>query len=324
MSPLDLARAGLPGRPDPVLPAMDVDLLRALVAVIDCGGFTAAADRLNLTQSAVSMQLRRLEDRLGRKLVDRERRGVRPTADGEVLIGYARRILALNDEAVLRLLDTGARGRVRIGAPDDYASIFLPPIIARFAAANPRVEIEVRCALSPDLEAEMDQGAHDLILVTRREGHGGGTLIRREQLVWAAAPDHRPETMTPLPLALFPDGCAFRPHALQALDRAGRPWRVALTSGSLAGIQSAVANGLAITALARSTVPAGWRLLGAAEGFPPLPAVEIALKSAGQPSEPVRVLLRHLLDTLSVPDPTPDGPTAVRPDPRSAAQPAAG
>ena len=105
---LALARAGLPGRPDPVLPALEIDLLRALVAVIDQGGFTAAAERLNLTQSAVSMQLKRLEDRLDRRLVERDRRGVRPTADGEVLIGYARRMLALNDEAVLRLLDAGA------------------------------------------------------------------------------------------------------------------------------------------------------------------------------------------------------------------------
>ncbi|WP_372072026.1 LysR substrate-binding domain-containing protein [Tistrella mobilis] len=317
---LALARAGLPGRPDPVLPALDIDLLRALVAVIDQGGFTAAAERLNLTQSAVSMQLKRLEDRLDRRLVERDRRGVRPTADGEVLIGYARRMLALNDEAVLRLLDAGARGRVRIGAPDDYASVFLPPIIARFAAANPRVEIEVRCALSRELEAELAQGGHDLILVTRRDGHGGGSLVRREPLVWAAAADHRPETAETVPLALFPEGCAFRPHALSALDRAQKPWRVALTSGSLSGIQSAVASGLALTALARSTVPPDWRILGPEDGFPTLPTVDIALKTAERPSEPVRLMVRHLLDALGAPTIVPPVPIArpmTLPDPVS-------
>ncbi|HXH04533.1 MAG TPA: LysR substrate-binding domain-containing protein [Candidatus Competibacteraceae bacterium] len=277
---------------------LDIDLLRALVAVVDSGGFTTAAQRLHRTQSAVSMQLRKLEETVGRRLLERGRNGVVATADGELLLGYARQLLSLHDQALATLRADPAVGRVRLGIPDDYAHVFLPEAVARFTACYPRVEVRVDCALSRALEKRLQAGEFDLIVVTRRPGDSSGTTLRREPLVWAAAPGHRPELSDPLPLAMFPEDCAFRPYLLTTLERAGRPWRTAFTSSSLTGVLSAVTCGLALTCLARSTVPSGWRILGPAEGLPPLPAVEIALHMAEPASPAVRALARHLLATL--------------------------
>jgi DNA-binding transcriptional LysR family regulator len=245
------------------------------------------------------MQVKALEDSLGRRLLVRARGGVAPTREGEAVLAYARRLLALNDEALAALSGEALRGAVRLGTPDDYAAVFLPGVVARFAASHPQVQVEIQCALSTDLVRRLKDGALDLALVTREPGRPGGVLVRRERLVWAAAAGHRPELMDPLPLALFPDGCLFRPTALGALDAARRRWRIAYTSGSLAGIHSAVASGLAITCLAAATVPAGLRLLGRADGLPALPAVEIALRRAERPSPAAAALADHLLEALA-------------------------
>jgi DNA-binding transcriptional LysR family regulator len=278
---------------------LNLEQLRAFVAVVDERGFTAAAPRVNRTQSAVSMQVKALEDSLGRRLLVRGRGGVAPTPEGEAVLGYARRLLALNDEAVAALSGEALRGAVRLGTPDDYAAVFLPGVVARFAASHPQVEVEIQCALSTDLMQRLEAGALDLALVTREPGRPGGTLVRRERLVWAAAAGYRPELRDPLPLALFPEGCLFRPAALDALDAARQRWRIAYTSGSLAGIHSAVAAGLAVTCLAAATVPAGLRLLGRADGMPALPTVEIALRRAARMTPAAAALAHHLVEALS-------------------------
>lgn len=278
---------------------LDIDLLRALVAVVDADGFTAAADTLARTQSAISMQIRRLESTVGCQLLSRSKRGVMPTVEGEHLLGHARRILAAHDEAVQSLTGTNARGRVSIGTPDDYAGTFLTAALARFAAAHPGVELEIHCDLTPRLRRAQAAGELQLVLGTRQPGETEGDLLRREPMVWAAAPDHRPELRDPLPIATFLDGCIFRPLTERALAASGRAWRVAYSSSSLAGIQSAVEGGLALTALVRSTVPAGWRLLGLAEGLAPLPPVEIALFRSSPLPRAARLLADHLQATLA-------------------------
>jgi len=283
-------------------PTLDLDCLRALVAVVEEGGFTAAAARLNRTQSAVSMQIRRLEDQLGQRLLARDRKPVGATPVGSDLLGYARRMLALNDDAMASLAATGLAGRLRLGTPDDYALTLLPPLIARFAASHPRVEIEIVCGMSNDLEHRVQTGRLDIALLTRRPGSPPGDLLRREQLVWVAAADHRPEWLDPLPLALFPEDCTFRPLTTAALDRAGRAWRVAYTAASITGVLSAVASGLAITPLAAATVPPGYRRLGPAEGLPPLPVIEIALRRAEGAGPAARLLADQLLDSLRATD----------------------
>ncbi len=283
-------------------PTLDLECLRALVAVVEEGGFTAAALRLNRTQSAVSMQIRRLEDQLGQRLLARDRKPVAATPVGTDLLGYARRMLALNDDAMSSLTGSGIAGKLRLGTPDDYALTLLPPLIARFAASHPRVEIEIVCGMSNDLEQQVQAGRLDLAMLTRRPGSPPGDLLRREQLVWVAAMDHRPEWLDPIPLALFPEDCIFRPLTTGALDDAGRAWRVAYTASSIAGVLSAVSSGLAITPLAAATVPPGYRRLGPADGLPTLPVIEIALRRAPGASAAARLLADQLLGSLRAAD----------------------
>ncbi len=278
---------------------LDLDQLRGLAAVIDHGGFTAAARHLGRTQSGLSMQIARLEETAGHRLLRRGRAGVSPTPEGERLLGYARRMLSLHDEAVQALKPSQVAGRVRLGVPDDYASVFLPPIVARFAAEFPRVEVEIVCMLSYALNREMDRNRLDLALITQRPDEDLGRVVRREPLRWIAAPDHRPETLDPLPLALFPTGCVFRDYGLKALDTRDRRWRLAYTSASIAGLVSAVSCGLAVTLLVDSTAPAGWRRLGPGDGFPVLPEIRIALRQSATLSVAARRLAAVLTDELA-------------------------
>ncbi|WP_052711576.1 LysR substrate-binding domain-containing protein [Elstera litoralis] len=182
--------------------------------------------------------------------------------------------------------------------PDDYEGPFVTPLIAAFTRAQPRVNLEVHCACSQVLRARLAIDQLDLVLCTRLPGAEEGQLVRREPLQWIGAMDHRLESQRPLPLALFTEDCAFRPHALGALQAAGIPMRNAYTGSSFAGILSAVSAGLAITVLARGTVPPGFRLLGADEGLPPLPETDIALYQRENLSPGARLFARHILAGL--------------------------
>lgn len=289
---------------------LDTDLLRAFVAVADSASFTRAGERLGRTQAAVSQQVRRLEDTVGKRVFERDTHGVRMTRDGEVLLAYARRMLTLNDEVMALMHRSPTVASVRIGTPDDYATMLLPEVLARFNAAYPEVMVEVICDNSPDLVAEIDKGRYDLALVTRKAGETGGELVRREPVSWVAppqepvspsgAPGHRPvESLDPLPLALFPKGCVVRDLAVAALDRMGRDWRIAFTSKSVVAVHGAVMGGLGVTAMEFCTVPPGLRRIGAAEGFPELPDIDIALHRArGTAPKPVRLLADAIHDLV--------------------------
>lgn len=267
---------------------LDPDLLRTFVAIVDAGGFTQAAKQVHRTQSAVSMQVRRLEETLDRVLFQRDGRGVQLAPDGEALLGYARRLLKLHDEAVAALTRPDLSGRVRIGTPDDYVDRFLPDILARFARAFPRVQVEVLCETSANLRPLLAEDRLDLAVITAGCGPGGetGEVLRREPVVWATADRHLAHEHEPLPLALFQAGCVFRDWALASLDGIGRPYRIAYTSASFSSILAAVKAGLAVTALCRSVLPAGVRPLGVEEGFPPLPPTAITLQR-GRPGSAV-------------------------------------
>ena len=257
---------------------LNSDALATLIAVVDCGGFTAAAESVGKTQAAVSIIIQRLEERVGKRLLDRSRRGVALTGAGEILISYARRIRALEDEALSAVSGDEASGRVRLGMPDDYLDVFGTPVVDRFAAAHPKVQVEILGQFSHQLEILVERGEIDIAIITRGPAAVRGELLRCEPQVWCAAGgDRRPEQQPVLPLALFPEGCRARPHILKALDRAGRPWRIVYTSTHLLGVQSAVAGGLSVTVLPAAAVPKGWRRLGPSDGLPPLPPLEIAL-----------------------------------------------
>lgn len=226
---------------------LDLAILRTLAAAAHLGGFGRAADRVGRTQSAVSLQLRRLEAQLGRKLFMKSGRGLVPTEAGEVLLAYAGRLLALNDEALEAVRGQGLSGRVRVGVPQDIADTILPDALARFARAHPGVLLEGRVERQDTLTRLLREGAIDLALMFTDERPPEGQDLGEVALTWVAAPDWRLPVGQPVPLALLDPPCLFRKPALASLDAAGLPWRLVFGSPSLGGLWPSVRAGLAIT-----------------------------------------------------------------------------
>jgi len=283
------------------LPPFDLDLLRTFVAIVDNGGFTRAAERVGRTQSTVSLQIKKLEDGLGRRVFEREPgRDLLLTPDGEVLLTYARQMLRLGDEARARLMEPDAEGRVRLGTPEDFATAHLPDVIARFARAHPRVALEVNCDFTVNLLDAFSKGHYDLVLFKREpQGPGGGVGVWRELLVWAASPRLLLAEGGALPLVLAPVPDVYRKRALASLDAVGRSWRIVYTSPSLNGLLAAVKAGLGVTVLPREMVPPGFMLLGAEQGLPPLPDAEIVLyRAPGALSRAAELLAEHIVHSL--------------------------
>lgn len=279
----------------PHYPSIDTELLRSFVAIADHGGFTRAAEAVNRTQSAVSMQMKRLEeDVLQRPLFERSGRQVRLTAEGQVLLGYARRILKLHGEVITTLRQPHMVGAVRIGTPDDYVMRFLPGILARFAQAYPLVQVEVHCEPSGQLLGRKDL---DLTIVTREPGTEIGQLLRQERFVWAEAAGFDLHQQRPIPLAMFNSGCFCRAWVCNALEAAEIDYRIAYTSPSLSAIMALVGAGLAVTAQLQSLIPTDLRILGEAEGLPPLPLSSIVLLRNAQTQSPVtEALAEYIVD----------------------------
>lgn len=282
------------------LPDLDIDALRAFVTVAETGGFTAAADRLGRTQSAISVKIKKLEDVLGRRVFDRTSRSLAITQDGELLLGYARRLLDLNDETVRRFAEPAAEGELRLGVADYFLSDHLPRVLSQFAKIYPRLRIEVRVGLCGELVAGLESGDLDLVISRRDAGETRGRAIWREPLRWVAAPTLDLPADAPLPFCALPAPCVFRNRGLAALGEAGRAWRVVYTSTSVMGVQAAVRAGLGIAVLSESTVPEGVRRLGTEDGLPDLGEVEMAI--FGETSRNRRLaepLVGFILDSLS-------------------------
>lgn len=255
---------------------LDHDLLKAFVSVVDAGGFTRAGERVHRTQSTVSQQIRRLEDQLGQQLLVRKGRAVSLTAEGEVLLGYARRILALNAEAQTALSAARPAPVVRLGIPDDFAVAALTGVVSDFARARPGVRLSVQCGLSSMLSAALARGDLDIALLKREPGSGPAFRVWPESLVWAAGAD-LPAPDDPVPLVAFRHGCLYRARAVHALEQAGRAWRIAYESSDLLGIQAALNGGLGVSLLSRRAVGDPLRVLGPSPVWPPIAPTELAL-----------------------------------------------
>jgi len=293
------------------LPVLDPELLQAFVAVAEHRSFTRAAATLNRTQSAVSMQIKRLEQRLGVALFERTKANVALSAAGEGLLGYARRILSLNDEAVTRLRKQKIEGVVRLGLMEDYGTHVVPPLLASFMADNPLIHVEMETGLTAFMPARLGE-AYDLVIAMHAKGRGEGELLRDEQPVWAASAAHSFERQAPLPLALYPQGCLFRKWAIDALDAARRPWHLAFVSHSLAAVESVASQGLAVTVVKAGTFPPRLRLLSERDGMPPLPAADIRLHRAATLSPAAKLLADHLRTAIrrEITKPVRDGTVA--------------
>ncbi len=278
---------------------LDLNLLQTLVTIADTGTVTAAAQRLAYTQSTVSMQLHRLEALLEVSLHEREGRRIRFTAEGERLLGYARQMLALNNEALDDMRHRHVSGQLNLGIPEDYAFL-LTQVLSHFHRMYPAIQLQVTCGSSVELVRQVQDGELDLAVVTRQSRSPGGEVIRREPLVWAVGVDHQPSLADPVPLALYTPGAdVFRDVAEQALSAAGRQWRLAYSSQSMTGLMPVVVAGLAVVLVTRDMLTPQLRPLDERSGMPSLPSVEIALhRPPGRPSEPARQLadlIRHQL-----------------------------
>lgn len=281
-------------------PLLDTDQLRTLVAIAETGSFTRAASEVNKTQSAVSMQMKRLEESVGRPLFSKNGRNNQLTPDGEHLLEYARRIVTLNNEAFAVLTEPELEGHVRIGTPDDYAQRFLPTIFAAFARTHPLVEIEITCEGSSNLFQRTQSGDVDLAIVTYGDGKSTGEVLRRERLLWVASPRHRVERRDVIPLALGPTTCSWRAAAVKALDGMNKPHRILYSSPSATALSAAVSSGLALSVFPESAIRPNMRLLGPSEGFPELPDCEIALlRAPNANSSSIDALAEHVIASLS-------------------------
>lgn len=260
-------------------PGLDPDLLRSFVLIAEGGSFTRAAQAVGRTQSAVSMQIRRLEETLGQALLLRGPRGVETTPHGAWLLERARRLLAMHDEIVATFRAPAVSGTVRLGTPDDYALRWLPGILARFAEVHPAVEVVVTCAPSSELVERLEQDEIDLTLLSGGNERPGmvGQPLWRAGLRWIGSASHATHRRTPIPLATAQPRCVWHRAAVRALDEAGFAWRVAYTSTSQAGTLAPALAGLAITVGLPGPLPQGLRFLGPEEGLPELPDFSIVL-----------------------------------------------
>ena len=244
-----------------VLMELSPDILRTFVAAAQKLNFTQAAKQVNRTQSAVSLQIRKLEEDMGKSLFRRESRGVALTYEGQGLLKYARRLLRLHDEAVASLTGPDLSGSIRLGAPDDYASQHLHEILRCFALQYPRVRVDLFCDLSNELYKMLQRGELDLCLCNQESITQGGQFLRKEPIIWIGPIDDEPEKESPLPLAVFHQGCIYRQWATQNLEKNGIKYRIAYSSPSIAGVLAAVKSGFAVAPVGASTPISGYRLL---------------------------------------------------------------
>lgn len=236
---------------------MDSDLLRAFVAVADTGGFSAAAKLLNRTQSAVSLQVKRLEERFDTQLFARTSRHVTLTDGGRRMLPYARQLLHLEEHAHAALSQNRATQSLRLGLTEEHATAYLPQILDRFAKAHPDVRLDITCDISSMLVDRFEGGELDLVLAVRHKPTKTGRLLGVERLIWVGRRGFEMPSDAPLPLALNPEGCIFRAHALAAMERVGRPWREPYLSTSPTGVNIPVQMGLAVTVKTPRSLPPG-------------------------------------------------------------------
>jgi len=272
------------------------------VAVVDNAGFTRAAERVGRTQSTVSLQIKKLEDGLGKRVFERGGRDLLLTPDGEILLNYARQLLHLADEARSRMLEPDVEGTVRLGTPEDFATVYLPDVLAQFARTHPHVALEVNCNFSYNLLEGFSKGEYDLVLVKREpQGPAGGTAVWRDVLVWVGGPKLVLDGVRPVPLVLAHAPDVYRKRALAVLQAAKRDSRIVFTSPSSEGLQAAVRAGLGVTVLSKDMVPEGLMLLGAEYGLPEMPDTEIALyRAPGALSRAAQLLAEHITHSLEI------------------------
>jgi DNA-binding transcriptional LysR family regulator len=281
------------------LPLLDLDVLRTFVAIAETGSFTAAANAVFRTPSAVSMQIKKLEETLRCAVFNRDARSVSLTADGEILMGYARRMLAINREAVSKFVVPDVSGVVRLGSPDDYGERVLPAVLKRFAQSHPSVAVDVIIDQSVNLRRRLNERELDITLFTVcRNIPPDAEILLTEPIVWGGARGGCAHMRKPLPVSVWEEGCAWRADALEALGRDGVEYRVAYMSAHTAGQRSAILADLAIAPLPKSFIGDEIVALGPEHGLPQLSNYNLAMIVAPDASAPVRAAADHIRATM--------------------------
>ncbi|MDI6026865.1 LysR substrate-binding domain-containing protein [Corticibacterium sp. UT-5YL-CI-8] len=284
------------------LPLLDLDVLRTFVAIAETGSFTTAANAVYRTPSAVSMQIKKLEDILGRAVFVRDARSVSLTTDGEMLLGYARRMLAVNREAVSKFIIPDITGVVRLGSPDDFGERVLPSVLKRFAQSHPSVAVDVTIDQSGNLRRRMDDRSLDITLLTNsvRVSMDNAEVMMTEPIVWAGAKGGCAHMREPLPVSIWEEGCAWRAGALEALGRVARNFRVAYMSAHTAGQRAAILADLAIAPLPKSFLGDDMVELTVEDGLPEMPNYSLAMVVAPDASAPVLAAADHIRAAFAI------------------------
>ncbi|MFD1560077.1 LysR family transcriptional regulator [Paraburkholderia silviterrae] len=285
--------------------SLEIDLLRSFAVIAEVRSLSRAASRIGRTQSALSQQMKRLEDIVDQPLFQRTGRGVVLTNPGERLLIHAQRMLRLHDEAMADLCGKGLTGTIRFGCPDDYAAVFLPALLREFSRQHPQALVEVVCGPTPRLIEQLENRAVDLAMISLPDARAelrdsaDDDIIRHEQLVWIGYPGLDPSHFDPLPLALSDPDTLDHIAACEALQRAGRAYRLAYASSSLAGLTALVRSGQAFAVMTQTAVPADLAILHGDPGLPPLPAVGITLRfERKRPSHLTAAFAEHIRLTL--------------------------
>ena len=272
------------------------DILRTFIAAAQSLNFTQAAQKVNLTQSAVSTQVRKLEKNLGKPLFRRVPRGVELTVHGEYFLKSANRLLQVHNETLAAFKKPDMIGLIRVGSAEDYAALHLPGILKRFAEQYPLVQVDLYCDLSNDLLKMLQLGKLDLCLRNTQGHETGGEFLRNEPIIWAGPKDSEPEKKSPLPIAVFHEGCIYRQWAIQALEKQNIKYRIAYSSPSISGILAAVKSGLAIAPIGESTRLPEFRKIST-EKLPALPSARVYLhESENQNNQVIGHLARYIID----------------------------
>jgi DNA-binding transcriptional LysR family regulator len=269
---------------------LETDQLRSFVAIVETGSFTKAAAKVNLSQPAVSLHIKRLEDQLRRKIFERDGRKMVLTPDGEILAGFARKMLVLQSEAETAFEGIEIFGRVRLAAPEYHDSKVLASLLAHFAQKHPRVQLEVKIGLGPDIEAACEAGELDVAILNSELGQSDGPILEQDNRLWVAAADFRHSPDKPLPLVLFPNFCDWRKLATDLLDQHGIGWSVVLSSGGVAGLVAGIEAGLGVSVLPQKLLAGSLQDVGPIFGLPALPPFEYRLFESRVASEAARQL----------------------------------
>lgn len=287
-------------RATPTLPLLELDNLRTVVAIAETGSFSAAAAVVFRTPSAISMQVKKIEDLLGRPVFVRDSRSVELTADGEFLLEHGRRMLALNREALARFVTPEVHGEVRLGATDTLSEQVLPDMLRRFAETHPNVAIDVTVDSSKRMSELVADRRLDLALVTcGQDGTGAAEVLMREPLVWAMAACGVAAERDPLPVSVWEEGCIWRKAGLDALAGHGREWRIVFKTAHISAQLAAIRADLAVAPIAASSLGRGVVEAPEKYGLPALPDYGIGLLVVAEPSAPVEAAADHLRATFS-------------------------